>query len=111
MRTRSTSPSAGRSTASATASSSTTARAKAAAAAATGPTRARHSSSPRSAALHAGDHTVEAFYLDKDELPESDSGTRLWGVNYELAAGEDSTFGATYMKFSADEATARNGTG
>ncbi len=58
-----------------------------------------------------GAHTGEVFYLDKDELPESDSGTRLWGVNYELAAGENSTFGATYLKFSADEAISpeRNG--
>lgn len=51
-----------------------------------------------------GPHTAEVFYLDKDELPESDSGTRLWGANYELAVGENSTFGATYMKFSADDA-------
>ena len=59
----------------------------------------------------ADSHTLEAFYLDKDELPESDSGTRLWGGNYELAAGENSTFGATYMKFFADEAVSpeRNG--
>ncbi len=44
-------------------------------------------------------------------MPESDSGTRLWGVNYELAAGENSTFGATYLKFFADEAVSpeRNG--
>ena len=39
-----------------------------------------------------GPHTVEGFYLDKDELPESESGSRLWGANYELAAGA-STFG------------------
>ena len=56
-------------------------------------------------------HTVEAFYLDKDELRESDSGTRLWGANYELAVGDNSTVGATYMKFSADDAVnpERNG--
>jgi Alginate export len=58
-----------------------------------------------------GPHTAEGFYLDKDELPESDSGTRLWGANYELSVGELSTFGATYMKFYADEAIdpGRNG--
>ena len=50
-----------------------------------------------------GDHTAELFYLDKDELPESDSGTRLWGANYEYALGEQSTFGATYMKVFADD--------
>ena len=51
-----------------------------------------------------GPHTAELFYLDKDELPESDSGSRLWGANYEVAVGELSTFGATYMKWFADEA-------
>ena len=53
--------------------------------------------------FNAGLHTAEMFYLDKDELPESDSGSRLWGANYELTAGE-STFGATYMRVFADEA-------
>jgi hypothetical protein len=43
-------------------------------------------------------HTFEGFYLDRDELPENDSGTRLTGVNYEYAPGENSTFGATYAK-------------
>ena len=47
-------------------------------------------------------HTIEGFYLDKDELRESDSGTRLAGVNYELGVGEESTFGATYMEVAAD---------
>ena len=47
-------------------------------------------------------HTVEAFYLDKDELPESDSGSRLWGTNYEYRIGETTTLGATYMKWFAD---------
>ena len=37
-----------------------------------------------------GAHTVETFYLDKDELEENDSGSRLWGINYEYALGEDS---------------------
>jgi hypothetical protein len=52
--------------------------------------------------LKPGNHTLEAFYLDRDELPESDTGTGLWGANYELAVGEASTFGATYLKFKAD---------
>ena len=58
-----------------------------------------------------GAHTVEAFYLDKDDLPEADSSTKLWGVNYEYAFGEDTTLGATYMKFSANanEAPQRDG--
>ena len=47
-----------------------------------------------------GPHKVEAFYLDKDEVPESESGSRLWGANYEFAVGA-STFGVTYMGWAA----------
>jgi hypothetical protein len=50
----------------------------------------------------AGPHTAEVFYLDKDELPENDSDSRLWGANYELSVGRMSTFGATYIKTFAD---------
>jgi len=46
-----------------------------------------------------GQHTVETFYLNKDDLPEHDTGTRLWGTNYEYRIGPDTTLGATYMKF------------
>lgn len=58
-----------------------------------------------------GNHTVEAFYLDKDDLPEADSGSKLWGVNYEFAIGEDTTLGATYMAWSAnpEDAPQRDG--
>ncbi|HSC66132.1 MAG TPA: hypothetical protein VLC79_00465 [Cellvibrio sp.] len=49
-----------------------------------------------------GNNTFEAFYLDKDELPESDSNTEIAGFNYEYAIGEDTTLGATYMTLSAD---------
>jgi hypothetical protein len=52
--------------------------------------------------FNTGNHKVEVFYLDKDELPESDSKTTLYGLNYEFALGEDTTLGATYMGFSAD---------
>ena len=48
-----------------------------------------------------GRHTVEAFYLDKDDLPEADSGSRLWGANYEFAPAEDTTLGVTYMRWFA----------
>lgn len=47
-------------------------------------------------------HTLEAFYLDRDEVPESETGSRLWGASYELAVDERSTFGATYLKAHAD---------
>ena len=51
-----------------------------------------------------GPHKVEFFYLDKDELDENDSGSRLWGTNYEYSVGEATTLGATYMKWFADDA-------
>lgn len=53
-----------------------------------------------------GPHTFEVFYLDRDEIPESDSDTKLWGFNYELAIGEHTTLGATYMKWDADPVVA-----
>jgi hypothetical protein len=50
-----------------------------------------------------GPHKVETFYLDRDELPDHDSGSRVWGVNYEFTTGKDdsTTLGATYMKWAA----------
>jgi Alginate export len=53
--------------------------------------------------LQPGAHKVETFYLDRDELPDSDTGSRLWGLNYEFTAGKDksTTLGATYMKWAA----------
>ena len=51
-------------------------------------------------------HTIEAFYLDKDDLPEHETGTRLWGANYELTAGEASTFGVTYLSVLANPGVA-----
>ena len=53
------------------------------------------------ARFQPGPHKAETFYLDRDELPEHDTGTRLWGANYEYAFGEHSTVGATYMKLAA----------
>jgi hypothetical protein len=51
-----------------------------------------------------GAHTIETFFLDRDELGENDSGSRLWGLNYELAIGPEqtTTIGATYMRWMAD---------
>jgi hypothetical protein len=58
------------------------------------------------ARLQPGRHKVETFYLDKDELDEGETGSRLYGVNYEvnLGAGDSTTLGATYMKWMADAA-------
>ncbi|HEU4689767.1 MAG TPA: hypothetical protein VFS23_15450, partial [Vicinamibacterales bacterium] len=50
-----------------------------------------------------GPHLGEFFYLDKDELDENDSGTRLVGGNYEFTRGENTTLGVTYMKLFAHE--------
>jgi hypothetical protein len=52
--------------------------------------------------LNTGNNKVEGFYLEKDDLPENDTKTKLWGLNYQYAIGEDTTLGATYMKFAAD---------
>jgi alginate export protein len=43
-------------------------------------------------------HTIEGFYLDRDDLPEHLTGTRLAGINYDYAAGKNSTFGVTYFR-------------
>ncbi len=51
--------------------------------------------------VNPGRHKAEVFYLDKDELAEEDSGSRLWGANYEYAFNDQSTVGATYMKWFA----------
>jgi hypothetical protein len=54
-------------------------------------------------------HTLEGFYLDRDEVPESETGTRLYGANYELALGEANTLGATYLNFQTDSLPDRDG--
>jgi len=51
-----------------------------------------------------GNHLFEGFYLDKDDLPEANSSTKLWGANYQYSIGEDTTLGASYLTFSADPA-------
>jgi hypothetical protein len=50
------------------------------------------------ARLSPGSSRVEAFYLDRDDLPEHDIGTRLTGVNYEFTVGDHSTFGAAWFR-------------
>jgi hypothetical protein len=49
-----------------------------------------------------GLHKAETFYLDKDELEESDSGSRLWGLNYEAQPVDKTTLGVTYMRWFSD---------
>ena len=52
--------------------------------------------------IKPGHHLIETFYLDKDELEENDTGSRLWGANYEYVFNEATTLGVTYMKWFAD---------
>jgi hypothetical protein len=54
-------------------------------------------------------HTFEAFYLNRNEVPESETGTRLWGGNYEIALGESNTLGASYLHFDSDSLPLRDG--
>jgi len=54
--------------------------------------------------LRAAHSLVEGFYLDKDDLPERETGSRLAGINYEFSLGEENTFGIAYMKGHADPA-------
>lgn len=49
-----------------------------------------------------GYNLFEAFYLDRDELPENDTHTKLYGGNYELAIEERFKFGVTYVKAQSD---------
>jgi hypothetical protein len=54
-------------------------------------------------------HTLEGFYLDRNEVPESETGTRLYGANYEFAFNDANTIGATYMNFQSDSLPGRDG--
>jgi len=54
-------------------------------------------------------HALEAFYLDRDEVPESETGTTVWGVNYELSLGEANTIGTSYLDLSSDSLPDRDG--
>ena len=53
--------------------------------------------------VKAGPTTIEAFYLDRDELPENDSNSKTYGLNFEYSWNEDNTLGATYMSWSAND--------
>jgi hypothetical protein len=57
----------------------------------------------------AKNNTLQVFYLERDELPESDTDNKVSGANYELALGENTTFGLTYLKTKARERPLRDG--
>ena len=61
--------------------------------------------------FRTGAHTAEVFYVARDELPEATSGSKLLGFNYELALGDATTIGATYMRgfAHADQKPTRDG--
>lgn len=58
--------------------------------------------------LHAKNNTVELFYLDRDELPENNSNTKVAGANYEFVLDTATTIGASYMHFMANLDGANN---
>ena len=45
-----------------------------------------------------GPNRIDAFYLDRDDLPEHDLGTRLAGGNYEFVPSEHSTVGVSWFR-------------
>jgi hypothetical protein len=60
--------------------------------------------------FEAKGNTFQVFYLDRDELPEHDTGTKLWGANYELALASDTTtIGLTYFELDSSRAPLRDG--
>ena len=51
-----------------------------------------------------GGHNVAAFVLERDESPESDTDTRIAGLNYQWASADESwTLGASYLSLEANE--------
>jgi hypothetical protein len=48
--------------------------------------------------LKPGKHKLEGFFVERDDVPEAETGTRLTGANYEYSPTETSTFGASYIK-------------
>jgi hypothetical protein len=60
------------------------------------------------ARLKPGKHTLEGFYLERDDVPENDTGSRLTGVNYEYSPAETSTFGLTYLRTFAHPSVLRD---
>jgi hypothetical protein len=61
------------------------------------------------ARFHANKNTLEAFYLDRNEVPEAETGTRVAGGNYERTIGDATTLGASYLHFMSDSTPSRDG--
>ncbi len=56
------------------------------------------------ARLHFGNHSIQGFYLDRDDVPENKTHTETVGGNYEYAFNDANTIGATFLHFWADGA-------
>ena len=41
---------------------------------------------------------IEGFFVERDDVPEAETGTKLTGINYEYTPAENSTFGFTYLR-------------
>ena len=54
------------------------------------------------ARVKVGNTTIEGFYLDRDELPENDSNSKTYGLNFEYSWNEDNVLGVTYSTWSAN---------
>jgi hypothetical protein len=68
------------------------------------------STSAKIGQLKADNNTLQVFYLGRDDLPEHDTGTKLWGANYELALGDETTtLGLTYLKLQSNRVPDRDG--
>jgi len=52
---------------------------------------------------------LEAFYLDRSQIPGLDENPRVWGANYEFTPTESTTLGATYMQTLSDSNPQRDG--
>jgi hypothetical protein len=51
-----------------------------------------------------GGHTIEAFYLDRDDRPESETDTTITGANYEWLSGDGKWhFGASLFSVDANQ--------
>ena len=80
-----------------------------------GGSRAGYWSNPRRAWKRAaagyyqgGGHHIAAFYLKRDERPESDSRTAITGLNYEWVSKQENwTLGASYLALEANDLAAQ----
>src|SRR5262245_3131833 len=60
--------------------------------------------------FHYKRNKFEGFYLNRDEVPEAETGTKVFGANYERTLGTGTTLGATFLHYTADSSLpARDG--